>query len=173
MIIYHDTKSNVGRYCRRNSRSNQYRPKCCPYCNFKKVYGHGWRKRYVITGKRESQIEVHRFRCQLCRRTMTTLPTFLLKGFIRTTGSIINILQATLRNNQKLPYRQLASFYKNRFLSQVNKVLLYLRDKNPNETIPCLDIKRAIKALEFVQQTYKEGLSTSLFLFSNQHFMAN
>ena len=172
MSMYHKSGKDVYRYCRRNSRSDRYRPECCPHCKFQKIYGHGWRKRYVVAGKREYQIEVHRFRCQLCRRTITALPFFLLKGFIRTTGSIINILQAILRKNLKLPYRQMASFYKNRLLSQLNKVFLFFRDKNPQEAIPISDKEKAIKAVELVQQTFKEGLSTSHFLFSNQHFMA-
>ena len=75
-------------------------PKKCPHkgCHIpKKMKKHGFYSRYLITTKFKGHIKVRRYRCSVCGRTVSFLPSFCIPRFAYGVEVVIGILKDLFR----------------------------------------------------------------------------
>jgi hypothetical protein len=148
------------------------RPEVCHNCRGTKFHSHGWRRRYVHHDGRDCHIFIQRFKCCNCMKTVTILPTFLTRKFIRTVDDILfHCIRAFLGLKSRIS-RQMSDFYKKRFLRCLNPLIMLLKFNNHNLSLPEKENKKAIKVIETLQAQFWNSLSESFFRNTNKHFMA-
>lgn len=124
----------------------------CPCCGAGiKLYRHGFYYRNYINGKKEYRIKICRYYCRSCKKTLSLLPWFLLPYFQHSRSFILNSLNRYFR---KLPsdksLRQLISFYRGRFVRNMNAIIGSLRQKQILYEIPNNENNKAIELLGYL-----------------------
>jgi hypothetical protein len=148
------------------------RPEVCHNCRGTKFHSHGWRRRYVHHNGRDYHIFVQRFKCCTCSKTVTILPFFLTRKFIRTVDDILSHCTRTFLGLKSFVSRQMSAFYKKRFLRCLNPLIMLLKSYDHNFSLPEKENEKAIKVIEIAQILFQNSLSESFFRNTNKHFMA-
>ncbi len=126
LFVYHDFGISVKEYACRG-RNNMF-PDIdrCPLCRgVATMYRHGFYWRNAITDKKFYRIPICRLKCSSCLKTVSVLPTFLLRYFQYTVNTIITKLKCFLADRSIVGYRQLVLFYRKRFLNKLNFVEMF------------------------------------------------
>lgn len=148
------------------------RPQICHNCRGSKFHGHGWRRRYVHHHGRDIHIFIQRFKCCNCSKTVTILPSFLTRKFIRTVDDILSHCTRAFLGFKSLVSRQISAFYKKRFLRCLNHLIMFLKCYDNNLSLPEKENEKAIKVIGILQTQFWNLLSESFFRNTNKHFMA-
>lgn len=121
----------------------------CPCCGAgTPLERHGFYFRNALEMAEEYRIAVARYLCKSCRHTVSLLPSFLLPHFQRSKAVILESLRALFSRKGLLPYRQAASFYKRRFLGNLNAIIAAFRDRGYREPLNNTENESAIKLVD-------------------------
>jgi len=91
MQILHPFAGSIQQYSEQLSDPNRYRPSCCPLCQAKHpLTAHGFYRRTVVDIEFDGLIQVRRYLCRFCCRTVSLLPEFALP-FLRFSISVISL----------------------------------------------------------------------------------
>lgn len=149
----------------------------CPCCNASvRLRRHGFYKRNVLVKNKCFRIDICRYRCPSCLKTISLLPHFLLPYFQHTRDTILQSLRARF---QKLSFslcRQLTAYYHKRFLNNLPAIISVLRELGWREKLPDDFNKRAIKLVERLELTPPRDLTSPEVNLSNRilaNFMAS
>lgn len=97
MQILHPFCGSIHQYTDQLADPHKYRPSSCPICQAKKPLAtHGFYSRSVVELTFEGVIQVRRYLCRLCRRTVSLLPEFVLPYLRFNTVLIGKFLKARL-----------------------------------------------------------------------------
>lgn len=97
MQILHPFCGSIHQYVEQLTDPHKYRPSRCPICQAKKPLAtHGFYSRSVVELTFEGVIQVRRYLCRLCRRTVSLLPEFVLSYLRFNTVLIGKFLKARL-----------------------------------------------------------------------------
>jgi len=89
MQIIHDFKIPVKKYSELGQNNDFFHPEECPHCH-DQLKKHGFYHRYVITIDNQCfWIQIRRYKCQHCGKTVSILPAFLFPKFQRSLNYII------------------------------------------------------------------------------------
>jgi len=79
MQILHPFAGSVTQYAEEISDPDRYRPDHCPQCEAKQpLTGHGFYCRTLVDLAFDGVIQVRRYLCRICKRTVSLLPEFAL-----------------------------------------------------------------------------------------------
>lgn len=121
----------------------------CPICGAEiKLCRHGFYSRNVITSRREYCIDICRYFCRSCRRTISLLPIFLLPYFQQDRQSILKSLRDYFTHGTIWPYRQIAGWYRQRFLRNLAAIIGALREERLLYRVPDDKNEKAIKVID-------------------------
>lgn len=147
----------------------------CPCCNSAvKLKRHGFYERNALAGNRCYRISVCRYLCPSCLKTVSLLPWFLLPYFQYTRRTILISLWGCFNRVISSLCRQLAAFYRKRFLNNIPAIVSALREQRWREALPEDKNKRAIKIVHRLIFT-RASETTSQVNLSNRilaNFMA-
>src|SRR2546430_9287583 len=103
MQILHPFAGSVQQYAEQLANPDSYRPGHCPQCQAKHpLTAHGFYTRTVIDTAFDGIIRVRRYLCQVCQRTVSILPEFILP-YLRSSLTVIALfLIARLLRGQTL-----------------------------------------------------------------------
>lgn len=107
MVIVVDFGSTVHEYLRQFHQIAFPRPSVCPICQaVKSLIGHGFYQRKPLDQQHAYRIAIKRWRCKSCRRTISSLPSFLL----RFRHYLLAVIQQVLitRHEQQASHAQLS-----------------------------------------------------------------
>ena len=129
MQILHPFPGSVQQYAEQLANPDCYRPGHCPQCQAKHpLTAHGFYTRTLIDTAFDGVIRVRRYLCQICQRTVSLLPEFVLP-YLRSSLTVIALfLIAHLLGGQRLaatagtvsppmPYQR-GQFWTRRFRAQ-------------------------------------------------------
>jgi len=126
MQILHPFAGSVQQYLDQLADFESPRPKRCPQCAASQpLTGHGFYTRTIIHAAFDGEIRVRRYLCQVCRRTVSLLPEFVLP-YLRSSVTVIalwllaRLLPASPGKRQppaSMPYQR-GQFWVRRFRSQ-------------------------------------------------------
>ena len=120
----------------------------CPICGAEvKLYRHGFYSRNVITPRQEYCINICRYICRSCRRTISLLPIYLLPYFQQDRQSILKSLRDYFTYGVSWPYRQIAEWYRQRFLRNLAAIIGGLREERLIYRVPDDKNEKAIKVM--------------------------
>ena len=89
MQILHPFAGSLQQYTERLADPDCYRPGQCPQCHAKQpLTAHGFYTRTLIDTALDGIIRVRRYLCQVCRRTVSLLPEFVLP-YLRSSLTVI------------------------------------------------------------------------------------
>lgn len=145
-------------------------PRVCPMCGAHKTpHRHGYYERNALPKTlSELVVKIRRFRCPICRRTLSFLPSFLLPHFQYVTELIVMALLG-----KKRICRGLLRFYWKRFLHNANGILAMLRDKGMEDTLPKTKKERAMKLLRSIENLGSGNFSMLYHRINRRGFMAD
>jgi len=103
MQILHPFAGSVQQYAEQLANPDCYRPGHCPQCQSKHpLTAHGFYTRTLIDAAFDGVIRVRRYLCQICQRTVSLLPEFVLP-YLRCSLTVIALfLIAHLLGGQRL-----------------------------------------------------------------------
>ncbi len=103
MQILHPFAGSVQQYAEQLANPDCYRPGHCPQCQAKHpLTAHGFYTRTLIDTAFDGVIRVRRYLCQICQRTVSLLPEFVLP-YLRSSLTVIALfLIAHLLGGQRL-----------------------------------------------------------------------
>lgn len=143
----------------------------CPACHANvQLYRHGFYFRNVLTTYAEYRIEICRYLCRSCQKTISLLPTFLLPYFQRCCLSILEVLRGFFCGINKF-CRQLMTFYLHRFRRNMNSVVISFRERGLKLKIPDNDKEKAIKLIDLLSEILTSPPDNS-GLQTHRNFMA-
>lgn len=123
----------------------------CPICKSAvRLHRNGFYPRYAIVCRLEYLIQICRYLCPSCQRTISLLPLFLFCHFQHDKNSILTCLRAFF-SGKKHPdafSRQLVSFWCRRFLKNLPAIISALREREWLDALPGGDKEKAIKVAE-------------------------
>lgn len=144
-------------YLQKHSRKETEYPTIshCPHCNrFINLWHHGYYERHVPTVDRVWNLDICRYICPHCHKTVSLLPWFLLPYFQYPRDTILHTLREHfLSQTSGIISRQLNQFYAKRFMGNLKAIILIFRDKGFYETLPENEKQKAIKLVEWLQDT--------------------
>lgn len=118
----------------------------CPCCNCAvKPKRHGFYERNALTGRRCYRISICRYLCPACLKTVSLLSWFLLPYFQHNRNTILKSLRESFKKTTATLCRQLAAFYRKRFLANIPAIVNALREQHWREPLPVDKNKGAIK----------------------------
>jgi hypothetical protein len=103
MQMLHPFAGSVQQYAEQLANPDCYRPGHCPQCQSKHpLTAHGFYTRTLIDAAFDGVIRVRRYLCQICQRTVSLLPEFVLP-YLRSSLTVIALfLIAHLLGGQRL-----------------------------------------------------------------------
>ncbi|TCK08013.1 UNVERIFIED_ORG: hypothetical protein BDK47_10264 [Anoxybacillus amylolyticus] len=155
----------------------------CPHCQAKRIlYRHGYYERNALVGKDVYRIWIARYRCVICKKTVTVLPTFLLPYFQYTIWTIVHWLKECLSSllgkekssSKFFPPRQGVGFYMRRFLAHLPRLRWFFQTKG--KRILGLSDEPLVQAQEWMQKMEEDGLEKlieAMWKEQSTHFLAN
>jgi hypothetical protein len=69
--------ANADEYNTRREEARQLRPVCCPGCAGTHIVGHDWYARWAVYPEQDVRVEIRRWKCKDCGKTISLLPSFL------------------------------------------------------------------------------------------------
>ncbi len=172
MVLYKYVSQPIRSYCMASKKISTFRPQSCQFCRGTKFHGHGWRRRYVHHDGQDRQILIQRFKCCNCSRTVTILPSFLTRKFIRSVDNILSQVRSSFQSLKNTVGRQISAFYRKRFLRYLSPLIMLLNCHGKHLLLPENENEKAIKVIETAQVQFPNSLSESFFWNTNKHFMA-
>ena len=158
MQILHPFAGSVQQYAEQLANPDSYRPGHCPQCQAKHpLTAHGFYTRTLIDTAFDGIIRVRRYLCQVCQRTVSILPEFILP-YLRSSLTVIALfLSARLLHGQTLqgtaqtapppmPYQR-GQFWIRRFRAQAEALCAALAALTQPAPAPHF-IHRALAMLE-------------------------
>lgn len=144
----------------------------CHNCGVRDTFkANGYYDRNVLTKDDEYIVSIRRFKCPYCSASVSFLPSFLMPYFQSTIDRIIIILRAVIakKKGKVSYYRQIAYFYKKRFLINLNLLVMLFRDLDPSF------LSKNEKATNLIEKISIIGSSLSQRFIAkfNKSFMAN
>lgn len=145
MIQLYDFGIDVQTYANRGKENAFPSIHRCPHCQAKRIlYRHGYYERNALVGQDAYRIWIARYRCAICKKTVTVLPTFLLPYFQYTIGTIVHWLKERLSSllgkgkgsSKFFPLRQGVDVYMRRFLAHLPWLRCFFKPKG-NESLDC------------------------------------
>ncbi len=135
MQILRAVPVSVADYARIGFQESMTRPSECPHCRSRKrLSALGYYSRNVTSAERGVlRIFVRRFRCRLCGKTVSILPSFAQPYRLVLNGTINEFFGGTLKTND-LPWLPLLKQYWNRFsnwLPQIDRIIKSLVARSP------------------------------------------
>jgi transposase-like protein len=173
LVLYRYSNQPIHSFCLTPNKISSFRPQTCQFCRSKKFHGHGWRRRYVNHHGRDFHIFIQRFKCCNCKRTVTVLPTFLTRKFIRSVDDILSHCIRAFLGLKSVVSRQISAFYTKRFLQYLSPLIMLLNCHGNHLSLPEKENEKAIKVIETAQVQFPNSLSESFFWNTNKHFMAH
>lgn len=126
----------------------------CPACKANvRLLRHGFYSRNFLATSSESRIVICRYLCRSCRVTISLLPSFLLPRFQRCRIAILEALKNFFSSGPPKLYRQMLSFYINRFRRNLPAVILGFRETGRMLKLPVDENEKAIKFVELLSDT--------------------
>lgn len=172
MVLYKFVNQPVHSFCLASKKVSSFRPRSCQFCRGTKFHGHGWRRRYVQHNGQDRQILIQRFKCYNCGKTITILPSFLTRKFIRSVEDILYHVRSSFQCLKNTVARQISAFYRKRFLRYLSPLIMLLNCHGKHLLLPKNENEKAIKVIETTQIQFPNSLSESFFRNTNKHFMA-
>lgn|GEM_PF-4810072 len=172
MVLYKYINQPIYSFFSNFKRHSDNRPEVCHNCRGTKFHGHGWRRRYVHHNGQDLHILIQRFKCCNCSRTVTILPSFLTRKFIRSVDDILSHVRNSFYGLKNTVARQVSTFYRRRFLRHLSSLIMLLNFHGAHLSLPEKENEKAIKAIETAQVQFPNSLSESFFRNTNKHFMA-
>lgn len=127
----------------------------CLQCGrYVKLVRHGYYQRHIPLADGVWVLDICRYLCPDCGRTMSLLPWFLLPFFQHPRITILMTLRKYFLGGEKtFLSRQLQSFYGRRFIRNINAIVSSFRHKGFYEPLPG-DIRgKAIRLLSWLEYT--------------------
>ena len=158
MQILHPFAGSLQQYTERLADPDCYRPGHCPQCHAKQpLTAHGFYTRTLIDAAFDGVIRVRRYLCQVCRRTVSLLPDFILP-YLRSSVIVVamflvarllcgqTIESAAAIAPQSMPYQR-GQFWIRRFRAQTQTLCAALAALTPPTPAPDF-VHRALTMLE-------------------------
>jgi len=172
MQMLHPFQGSIQRYLHEICDPDFCRPRRCPQCAAQKpLIGHGFYRRTLVDPVFEGVIEVRRYLCRLCQRTVSLLPEFALP-WLRFSISVISLFlvarllqglslaaAALAARQSAMPYQR-GQFWIRRFRQQAPGLGLALAPLTAPVTAPDL-VVRALRMLQSIG-----WITAHRFLFS-------
>ena len=174
MSQYHDFGLNPQEYASTDIKNIVPIFEVClnPKCRaVDRLYRHGYRQRYAIVGCIILLIFICRLKCRHCKKAFTILPSFLLRKFQHTVGSIMDFLRDFFKRRYSGVYRQLLYFYRKRFLSNLNLFEMFFRSTGIMDIFPQDLFERAMKVIELIIEEGVEIFNQKFSTRFDKHFM--
>jgi transposase-like protein len=135
MQIIRAVQVSVGRYVSTSFHQSIRPPVKCPHCNTPDALAaHGYYSRNVTNPERGVlRIFVRRFRCRICRRTVSILPSFAQPYRLIVNATINEFFGGTLGTNA-LSWLPLLKQYWNRFanwLPEIERIIRSVVERSP------------------------------------------
>lgn len=148
----------------------------CPCCCAQvKLERHGFYQRNALVRTKCYRIDICRYWCPSCGRTVSLLPWFLLPYFQYTRDTILKSLRKQFKKAGSFLSRQLSAFYCHRFLNNIPAIISALREQHWDEALPYNQNKRAIKIVDRLAVTPPSALTLTSQCATNRiltNFMA-
>ncbi len=127
----------------------------CPQCNhFVNLERHGYYQRNIPEENSVWELDICRYLCPHCGRTVSLLPWFLLPFFQHSRSTILTALREHFMGGIKtFISRQLLSFYEKRFNRNLNAIISSFRDKGFYEPLPGDIREKAIRLMGWLEYT--------------------
>jgi hypothetical protein len=106
--------------------------------------------RNVVTAYSEYRIAI----CRSCRVTISLLPSFLLPRFQCCRITILEAIKEFLASGIRRLYRQIITFYINRFRQNMMALIFSFREVGLMLKVPPDDTEKAIKLIELLLDTW-------------------
>jgi hypothetical protein len=158
MQILHPFAGSVPQYAEQLADPDCYRPDYCPQCQTKHpLTAHGFYTRTLIDTAYDGVIRVRRYLCQVCQRTVSLLPEFLLP-YLRSSLAVIALFliarlfrgqtlqSATATAPPTMPYQR-GQFWIRRFRTQAAELCATLAALTQPPPAPDF-VHRALAMLE-------------------------
>lgn len=168
MQILHPHTGSVQQYVEQLADADCYRPSHCPLCHAKHpLTAHGFYSRTIIDPSFDGIIQVRRYLCRTCRRTVSLLPEFALP-YLRSSITVMALfLVARLLLAKSLiaalpatsPYQR-GQFWLRRFRSRAEALCACLAGCTSPTAAPTF-VQRALAMLQTVG-----WISAHRFLFA-------
>ena len=175
MQYIHDFKITVREYYQ-NGQSNDFPVfSICPMCNAHiTLEKHGFYQRYAIISNKSYYIDIRRYYCSCCEKTLSILPSLLLPHFQYSLEVIMQCLKEFFQAKRNhIPfYRQLTEFYSRRFLKNIPRHISFFRDSTGPAVFSTDKYNKAIKLLEMINSFPKETFAKRFFDHYLTSFMA-
>lgn len=183
MIQLYDFGIDVQTYANRGKQNAFPSIHRCPHCQAKRnLYRHGYYERNALVGQDAYRIWIARYRCVICKKTVTVLPTFLLPYFQYTIWTMIHWLKERLSSllgkgkgsSKFFPLRQGVDVYMRRFLAHLPWLRWFFQTKG--KQIPRLSDEPLVQAQEWIQHLEGAGLEKlieAMWREHSTHFLAN
>lgn len=121
----------------------------CPMCGAgTRLVRHGFYSRYALFKDHCYLLDICRYLCRSCKKTLSLLPWMLLPRFQNTRDSVLGSLRNFLTNKPILLCRQLVSFYHHRFFKNIPAIITALREMEWTAPLPGDEKERAIKIVD-------------------------
>jgi len=123
----------------------------CPICKSAvRLHRNGFYFRYAIVCGLEYLIQICRYLCPSCQRTISLLPLFLFSHFQYDKNSILASLRAFFSGKKPSGHfsRQLISFWRRRFLKNLLAIISALRERGWRDALPDGAKEKAIKVAD-------------------------
>lgn len=183
MVQLYDFGIDVQTYANRGKENAFPSIHRCPHCQAKRnLYRHGYYERNALAGQDVYRIWIAGYRCVICKKTVTVLPTFLLPYFQYTIWTIVHWLKERLssllgkeKSSSKffLP-RQGVGFYMRRFLAHLPWLRWFFQTKG--KRILELSDEPLVQAQEWMQKMEEDGLEKlieAMWKEQSTYFLAN
>lgn len=146
----------------------------CPQCgHFVNLVRHGYYQRHIPEEDRVWVLDICRYLCPDCGRTLSLLPWFLLPFFQHPRSTIFTALREHFRGRvETFISRQLQSFYARRFIRNLNAIVSSFRHKGFYEPLPGDIREKAIRLLGWLEYT-SPSASIEMIDESSDHTPAN
>jgi len=173
MQILHPFAGSLQQYRKEISEPDRYRPDRCPQCDAKQpLTGHGFYSRTLVDAAFDGCIQVRRYLCRSCKRTVSLLPEFALP-WLRFSIPVISLFlvarllqgltlaaAALAAGQPAMPYQR-GQFWIRRFRQQAPALSLTLASR----TAPAAAPDWVTRALHMFQSV--GWIAAHRFLFSD------
>src|SRR5262245_62087813 len=173
MQILHPFAGSIQQYRKELSDPDRYRPDRCPQCDANQpLTGHGFYSRTLVDTAFDGCIQVRRYLCRLCKRTVSLLPEFALP-WLRFSIPVISLFLVARRlkgltlaaaalaaRQPAMPYQR-GQFWIRRFRQQAPALSLALASRTAPASAPDW-VTRALHMLQSLG-----WITAHRFLFSD------
>ncbi|WP_391203638.1 hypothetical protein [Psychrobacillus sp. L4] len=176
MIISYDFGVNLNEYASRGTANFFPLLETCPNCNclaHGNLHRNGYYWRYGIAEDVTVKIPICRFRCVVCKVSVSILPDFLIPYFQHTIHTILGRVHQLLQRKQACGGRQLLRFHLKRYLKNIHWIHCYFVDKGPVFGMSNEIKKEATKYMKMILDFGESPFLRRSWGHLSKYFMAN